>query len=113
VIAVGLIERLHAGLAARAGAALADWMIRITLNLFGLYRLHSFFLAVYRANRLALHDTHGNAASRAALLTHRPNPAFFARHERVLADEQRNQLLRLAAAIENEAGRANHPARFQ
>jgi hypothetical protein len=108
-----VVERLHARLAARARAALADRMIGIALNFLCLYRFHPFLLAVDRANRLPLHHAHVEAASRAALLTHRPNPAFFAGHERVLADEQRNQLLRLAAAVENEAGRADHPACFE
>ena len=108
-----MVKRLHAGLAARARAALADRMIWIALNLLSLDRLHSFLLAVDRANRLPLHHAHVDAASRAALLTHRPSPAFFAGHERVFADEQRNQLLRLTAAVENEAGRADHSARFE
>jgi hypothetical protein len=46
------------------------------------------------------------------LLADRPDPRIFARDESVLGDEQRDELLRLAAPVEHDAGRACNPAGF-
>ena len=108
--AIGMVERLHAGLPARARAAHADRMFGIALDLLRLHRLDALLLAVDRPDRLALHDANGDAASGRALLAERADPAFFAGHEPVFGDEQRNQLLRLAAPVEDEAGGARDAA---
>ena len=111
--AIGMVERLHARLAAGARAAHADRVLGVALDLLRLDGLDALLLAVDRADRFALHHAHGDAAARRALLAERANPAFFSRHELVFGDEQRNQLLRLAASVEDEAGRAGDAAGFE
>ena len=110
--AIGMVERLHRRLAARARAAHADRVLGIAFNLLGHHGLDALFLAVDRADRLALHHADEDAAARRARLADRMHPAFFVRHEFVRRDEQRDQLLRLAAAVEDEAGRRPPSARF-
>ena len=110
--AIGMVERLHARLTARARAAHADRVIGIAFDLLGLHGLDALLLAVDRPDRLALHHAHVDAASGRALLADRADPAFLARDECVVADEQRNQLLRLAAAVEDEARGADHASAF-
>jgi hypothetical protein len=108
-----MIERLDACLATSARATHADGMIGVAFNFFGLDGFHASLLSVDGANRLTLHDADSNAASRAALLAHGADPAFLARHECVFADEQRDELLRLPTAIEDDAGGADYAACFE
>ncbi len=111
--AIGMVEHLHAGLTAGAGAAHADRVIGIALDFFGLHRLAALLLTVDDADRLTLHDAHGDATARGTLLAHRPNPSLFSRHEAVFGDEQRNQLLRRAASVEDDPCSAGDTAGFE
>jgi hypothetical protein len=47
------------------------------------------------------------------LLAEGADPSFFTGHETVFTDEQRNELLRLAASVEDESGRARDAARLE
>jgi hypothetical protein len=97
-----MVERLHARLSARARAAHADRMIGVAFDLFGLFRLDALLCPVDRADRFAGHHAHVDAAPGRTLLAERANPPLHARNELFFGDQERDQLLRLAAAIKND-----------
>src|SRR5688572_20824220 len=99
-----MIEDLQPGLAARARASHADGMFGVPLDLLRLDRLDAALFAIDGANRFPLHHANGDSAAGGALLTQRADPGFLTGHEAVFGDEQGNDLLRVAASIEDEAG---------
>ena len=111
--AIGVIERLHRCLAARAGAAHADRMLAIALDFFGHQRLHALLLAIDRAHGFALHHAHADAAAGPARLTERVHKGLLAGHQLVGRHEQRNELLGRATPIKNHARRARRRSDFQ
>jgi hypothetical protein len=111
--AIRVIEHLQPRLAARARAAHADRMFRVPLDLLRLDRLDSALLAIDGTNRFPLHHADSNAAARGALLAQCADPGFLTGHEAVFGDEQGNDLLRVAASIEDEAGGPGDAAGFE
>ncbi len=89
--AVGVVERLHGSLAARAEAAAGDRVERIAFDFLDGGDAFAECLAVALDGAHALHDAHDGAAPRRAFRADGRMPLLLAGDEFVLRDEQGNQ----------------------
>ena len=95
---VGMVERLHGGLSAGAQPASRDGVERIALDLLdgGDGLANSF--ALHLDLPLGFHHAHDRAAAGAALAAHAGMPLLDAGNDRLLGDQQRDDLLPRFAA---------------
>ncbi len=102
---VGVIQGLHGGMAARTEPAAAHRVQRVAFHLLDGGNALAELLARALDGAHALHDAHQSAATGCAFGACSGVPLLFPRHDFAFRDQQRNQLIGLAATASESRGR--------